>query len=268
MSALSVEIGEKRWPGAARPALRDIAFRAAAGETLALLGPSGCGKTTLLSIVAGLDRDFAGAVRLEEPVPGRPARLGYVFQNPRLLPWRSVLDNIRLPLASADDADGRARTLLAAVGLADAAGAYPQRLSTGMARRVAIARALAVEPDLLLLDEPFVSLDEATAQLVPRLVAAERARRPMTTLLVTHAINDAVALADRLLLLSPSPGHLVAEIPVDLTVAARRDEETLERFRRRLRERFPALFRGGLTVAAEGQGGGRGSPRSSSSGTP
>jgi NitT/TauT family transport system ATP-binding protein len=273
VSALSVDIGEKLWPATAgaapRPALQQIRFAVAPGETVALLGPSGCGKTTLLNIVAGLDRDYAGEVRLGEPSPGRTARLGYVFQNPRLLPWRTVLDNVRLPLEPAADARRRAVALLAAVGLAESASVYPQRLSTGMARRVAIARALAVEPDLLLLDEPFVSLDEATARLVRRLVAAERTRRPVTTLLITHALGDALALADRLLLLSPSPGRLVAEVPVELSAAARRDEDAVERFRRRLRERFPAVFRSGPVLAAEGQGGGaRDSPRSSSSGTP
>lgn len=180
-----------------RTILGPLALEVAAGTTVALTGPSGCGKTTLLSILAGLDRDFTGTVE-------RRGRLGMVFQEPRLLPWRSVADNIRLAAPGADVA-----AALAAVGLAGIEDSWPAQLSLGMARRVALARALAVEPDILLLDEAFVSLDERAAAQARDLVGGYcRARRP-AVVMVTHDAAEARLLADRILRLGP--GGRIAE---------------------------------------------------------
>jgi ABC-type nitrate/sulfonate/bicarbonate transport system ATPase subunit len=198
--------------------LGELAFGLGAGEVGALVGPSGCGKTTLLRIIAGLDRDFAGRVTL--PAHGT---LGMVFQEPRLLPWRSVEQNVRLAAPRADDAvlDALFRTL----GLAAHRNHYPGELSLGLARRVALARAFAVEPDLLLLDEPFVSLDDALAARLREELAELVNRRPVTTLLVTHNVEEAIGLADRLLLLSASPARVLAEVPVARPRAAHTAEE-------------------------------------------
>src|SRR5229473_3224509 len=178
--------------------LGELAFSLAHGEVAALVGPSGCGKTTLLRIIAGLDRDFEGDVKL--PAHGT---LGMVFQEPRLLPWRTVEQNVRLaaPLARASALDALFETL----GLSAHRSHYPGELSLGLARRVALARAFAVEPDLLLLDEPFVSLDDALAARLREKLAELVDRRPVATLLVTHDVEEALGLADRLLLLSASP---------------------------------------------------------------
>jgi ABC-type nitrate/sulfonate/bicarbonate transport system ATPase subunit len=187
--------------------LGELSFSLANGEVAALVGPSGCGKTTLLRIIAGLDRDYQGTVRLPEH-----CRLGMVFQEPRLLPWRSVEANVRLaaPEATGATLDALFQTL----GLAAHRGHYPGELSLGLARRVALARAFAVNPDLLVLDEPFVSLDAALAQrLRSELVELVRSR-PVTTLLVTHDVEEAIGLADRLLVLSGSPARIVATVPI------------------------------------------------------
>jgi NitT/TauT family transport system ATP-binding protein len=187
--------------------LGELAFSLRTGEVAALVGPSGCGKTTLLRIIAGLERDFEGEVTL--PAHGT---LGMVFQEPRLLPWRTVEQNVRLaaPRATNPNIDALFRTL----GLAAHRDHYPGELSLGLARRVALARAFAVEPDLLLLDEPFVSLDDALAARLREELADLVNSRHVTTLLVTHDVDEAIALADRLLLLSASPARVLAEVPV------------------------------------------------------
>ncbi|MGN6571976.1 MAG: ABC transporter ATP-binding protein [Pseudolabrys sp.] len=187
--------------------LRDIAFGIGAREVVALVGPSGCGKTTLLRIVAGLDRDFEGEVDRPEA-----ARLGMVFQEPRLLAWRSVEENVRL--VAPDLAPERLDALFDALELSAHRGHLPGALSLGLARRAALARAFAVEPALLLLDEPFVSLDLPLARRLRRQLVDLIDARGTATLLVTHDAEEAVSLADRVLLLSPRPATILADIAI------------------------------------------------------
>lgn len=226
--ALVADIREKRYPRArgAQPhlALAGLSLQIAPGEFVALVGPSGCGKTTFLNIVAGLDRDFDGEVRLATRADGGAARVGYVFQEPRLLPWRTVHENIALVLPP-PGADAMVRQMLEAVGLADARDLYPAQLSVGMSRRVAIARAFAIEPDLLLMDEPFVSLDHDTVEQLRGLLLKLWRARPTTVLFVTHDLREALVLADRLVLLSGAPGHVVADVPVSLARGRRHSAE-------------------------------------------
>ncbi len=184
-----------------------MAFTLKAGAVGALVGPSGCGKTTLLRIITGLDADYTGTVHLPDH-----GKLGMVFQEPRLLPWRTVEQNVRLGAPEATDADLDA--LFVALGLAGHRHHFPGELSLGQARRVALARAFAVKPDLLVLDEPFVSLDAALAKHLQEELAALVTSRHVTTLIVTHSMDEAIGLADRLFFLSASPAHVVAEIPI------------------------------------------------------
>jgi ABC-type nitrate/sulfonate/bicarbonate transport system ATPase subunit len=198
----------RRASGGLLHVLDEITFTVADGEVVALVGPSGCGKTTLLRIIVGLDQAFEGIVTL--PALGR---LGMVFQEPRLLPWRTVEQNVRLvaPQASED----ALTTLFLTLGLAEHRHHYPGELSLGLARRVALARAFVIQPDLLVLDEPFVSLDAALAERLRAGLIELVSRRPTMTLLVTHSIDEAIGLADRVILLSPSPARVIAQIPVD-----------------------------------------------------
>ena len=232
--ALFAEIRDKRYPGArgAPPhvALAGLSLQAAVGEIVALVGPSGCGKTTFLNIVAGLDRDYAGEVRLAPRPDGQPSRVGYVFQEPRLLPWRTVYENIGLVLPP-HRAEVVVRDMLRAVGLAEVRDRYPPQLSGGMSRRVSIARAFAIEPDLLLMDEPFVSLDHDTVEQLRALLLKLWHARPTTVLFVTHDLREALVLADRLVLLSGAPARVVADVPVGLARNRRHSSAEIERLR-------------------------------------
>ncbi len=187
--------------------MADLSFALEEGETGALIGPSGCGKSTLMRILAGLDRNFEGSVNV--PAHGR---VGMVFQEPRLLPWRSVEDNVRLAAPHATETEVAA--LFAALGLSEHCTHFPGELSAGLARRAALARAFAVRPTLLLLDEPFISLDAPLARQLQRDLAKLVETRGMITVLVTHDVDEAVALADRIFVLSPRPAHVVGEIRV------------------------------------------------------
>ena len=197
--------------------LCDIAFTLAHGEVGAFVGPSGCGKTTMLRIVAGLDADFDGAIARP------PGTIGMVFQEPRLLPWRTVEDNVRL-IAPAADASKLA-LLFDILGLSAHRSHFPGELSLGLARRVALARAFAIEPHLLILDEPFASLDQALAVRLRDELALLVDRRPVTTLLVTHDLDEAVRLADRLFLLSARPARILAEVPIPQARTARHTDD-------------------------------------------
>jgi ABC-type nitrate/sulfonate/bicarbonate transport system ATPase subunit len=185
--------------------INGLELRLEAGSFGALIGPSGCGKTTILKIAAGLDPDFRG--RLRTPGSGR---LGIVFQEPRLLPWRTVEDNIRLALP-ANEAAIDLTDLVAILGLESHLTRYPGELSLGLARRAAIARAFAARPDFLLLDEPFVSLDEAVADRLRDELTALTSRSMVTTLFVTHDLVEAIQLADRLFFLSDRPARIILE---------------------------------------------------------
>ena len=230
---LSVRIRGKSFGAAsrARTVLRDVAFDAGPGEILALFGPSGTGKTTTLRIVLGLDQDFDGSVR-------RPSgRIGAVFQDPLLLPWMTVAENIRLvalPGSPAPDV----RALLDEVGLPGAGQLLPREISLGMARRVALARAFGAFPSLLVLDEPFASLDARLGAQLARVVAQRAHRDGTGVLLTTHDLGHAMAIATRLLVLHGEPATLAADHAVP------RGEQAAALLREDLYRRFPFLAHG------------------------
>ncbi len=202
-----------------------------------LMGPSGCGKTTLLRIVAGLDDQFTGEIDMPAD-----ARLGFMFQEPRLLPWRTVRQNIDI-VAAPGFSEEYFQHLTKAVGVDDMLSRYPQELSLGLARRAALARAFSTEPDLLLLDEPFVSLDEKTADRLRRLLLDVWSARPTTAVMVTHNAREALLLADQLVLMAPRPTRVLAVETIDVP-QAERDAATVEALHTDLLERFPANFSG------------------------
>ncbi|WP_369250549.1 ABC transporter ATP-binding protein [Streptomyces sp. R41] len=204
-------------------AVRDLTFTVEAGELVCLVGPSGCGKTTLLKCVGGLLTPTAGEVSLAgHRVSGPPPGMAFVFQEygRSLFPWMRVQENVELPLKQKPLSKARRRELVAdaleSVGLTDAAGAYPWQLSGGMQQRVAIARALAYEPDVLLMDEPFAAVDAQTRADLEDLVRGLWRQRQITILFVTHDIDEAVYLGERVLILSASPTVVQEQLKVDL----------------------------------------------------
>jgi NitT/TauT family transport system ATP-binding protein len=212
-SAISLKDLEQRFSNGVQ-ALAGISTEVAAGEFVALLGPSGCGKSTVLRLVAGLDKPSSGHVILKPGAPGE--NTAFVFQDPTLLPWASVFDNVYLPLRIKGmvrhEARARIETLLATVGLREFASQRPATLSGGMRMRVSIARALVTDPAVLLMDEPFAALDEITRLKLNRDLLAWWEARRMTVLFVTHSVQEAVMLAERVIVLGARPGRVVDEL--------------------------------------------------------
>jgi len=226
---LEVDIRSKSFTsanGKRQEVISGIAFALERGEVGVVVGPSGCGKSTMLRILAGLDSDYQGHV-------ARPdgARLAMVFQEPRLLPWRSVEDNVRL--AAPDVTGDRLAAIFGVLELEAHRTHFPGELSLGLARRVALARAFAVEPDFLILDEPLASMDDALSARLRDEIAMLVASRPMITLLVTHSMDDAARLGDRIFLLSPRPARLLHAVPI-VVPRAQRSSDTVAAIRAEL----------------------------------
>jgi NitT/TauT family transport system ATP-binding protein len=216
-------------------ALAEVSLTVGAGEFVSLIGPSGCGKSTLLRLVADLIEPTAGTVTVAGKSAGKARRdqdYGIAFQQAGLFEWRTVLRNVELPLElrgmSRSDRRTRAEQMLTLVGLSDFAGHYPAQLSGGMQQRVAIARALAVQPPLLLMDEPFGALDEMTRERLQTELLGICAATGTSTVFVTHSISEAVFLSDRVVVMSARPGRITAAVTVELPArdeAARQSEK-------------------------------------------
>jgi sulfonate transport system ATP-binding protein len=215
---LTISNLDKTYPNGTH-ALGNVSLAVEQGEILAIVGGSGCGKSTLLRLAAGLDLPTAGTIAVDGTIIDKPhPAVGIVFQEPRLLPWLSVADNIGFGLADVPKAERRDRVerLLTRIGLAGYGNRWPRELSGGQAQRVAIARALVTQPKVLLLDEPFSALDAFTrASLQDALLALWDAQKP-TLVIVTHDVDEAIVLGDKVVVMEPHPGRLFSTIRVDL----------------------------------------------------
>lgn len=244
MSVVKLELRDKTFANGVQ-AVRDVQFAVPAGEFVALVGPSGTGKTTLLNMIAGLEQDFAGSIQAPRHA------LSYMFQEPRLMPWLTVEKNIRLvldapPLQADSERFTRMNNLLQQLGLSEFRAAFPKQLSGGLKRRVALVRAFVTQPQLLLMDEPFQSLDEPTAQDLRQLLMQLWQNTRPTVLFVTHSLNEALQLADRILFFSARPAQVILDYKVPLTRPRSVITSNLQTLQNQLLQEYPQLLSGSL----------------------
>lgn len=257
MTAVAIRGAGKRFPtrhGSEVVALEGVDLEIDPLETVAVVGPSGCGKSTLLNLVAGFARPTTGSVLVGgEPVKGPGADRAVVFQGDAVFPWLTVRGNVtygpRIRGVARQEQDRRAERFMQLVGLGGFEDAYPKELSGGMRKRVDLARAWTNEPQVLILDEPFGALDVLTKEAMQLALVSIVAEEPKTTLLITHDIEEAVFVADRVVAMSPRPGRIVADIPVPFQ-RPRRPELRAEPEFQRLRMKILALLGAGEEVAA------------------
>jgi len=216
---MSLTVNIRRKAFGAAPVLDAISFSAELGERIAILGPSGVGKSTLLALIAGLDAAYEGSIKA-------PGRIAMIFQTPRLLPWRTLAQNLMIAVPEATEA--KIHAALAEVGLESAADQHPEKISLGMQRRAALARALLAKPDLLLMDEPLVSLDVASAQTMRDLLVKTLDLTGATALIATHDRREALFLADRVLEIGGAPATLIRDRATNLPRGEGRDTATIE----------------------------------------
>jgi NitT/TauT family transport system ATP-binding protein len=259
-TGLEIAIARKVYPGKGQSApvtaLADLAFSVPAGQWLSIVGPSGSGKTTLLNLIAALDTDMDGVIKLAGAVSGAsgaPGAVGYMFQSPRLMPWLSALDNVRLALPESADPKP-AIDLLNEMELGEFLHAFPKQLSGGMQRRVALARSFAGKPTILLLDEPFLSLDAPSAERLRQLTVRAWQRHPATVLFVTHDLDEAIALGDRVLFFSERPARVVLDRKIDLPRPRRGGSGDIQAFRRALLREHPEILSGLAVETGKGEG--------------
>jgi len=243
MTDFSIDITNKTYPAtastAAHVAINNLHIKLKQNQFVCLVGPSGCGKTTLMNILSGIDQNYDGEIFLGEN-NSHDYRVGYVFQEPRLLPWCTVIQNIELAL----DNHGNTQLideLLDIMEIANLRNHYPTQISLGMARRVALARAFVTQPHILLMDEPFVSLDASNAKRIRQRLIDVWQAQPHTILFVTHDIREAIILADRILFLDQAPTKVIAEVEVTVPRISRADESLVNQFRQTLIQSHPEI---------------------------
>ena len=239
---LSIDYITHTFRGTPQPTLKDISLSVEAGEQLAMIGRSGCGKSTLLHMLAGLTMPSEGCVRIHGKQITKPsAKWNMMFQRPSLYPWMTVRENTALGLVFSGEykhAADRVEELLEMVGLDDKKDVNVQQLSGGQQQRVALARSLATEPELLLLDEPFSALDAFTRASLQNEVSAIARRNNITLIIVTHDIDEAIAMSDRVLIMSQGPGQIVEEMKVSLTFPRNRNTTEFNNLRETLMQQF------------------------------
>ena len=247
MTSVSIKIDKKNYNNETC-AISDMLFSAESGEFIAIVGPSGTGKTTLLNIVAGIDQQYDGKVILNTQNSITKPNISFMFQDSRLLPWQTVKQNIELVLdENTPEIQSRIIQLLKKVGLQEVGNKFPAQLSGGMKRRVSMVRAFINQPQLLLMDEPFQSLDEPTAnELRVMLLDLWHQTKP-TILFVTHSLREALSVADRIIFLSASPARVILDYSVDAIRPRQLEGNLISTLHSQLLNKYPCLLSGSLT---------------------
>lgn len=247
MVKLEVGVQSKSFMNVPQQVLSHVHFSVRAGEFVAILGPSGTGKSTLLNMIAGLESCDGSIITINDiPIVDKPCcDISYIFQQPRLMPWLNARENLSLvkPQASVDEVN----TLLEKVGLSGKGEFYPKQLSGGMQRRVSIARAFLRRPELLLLDEPFVSLDEPNAQRLRCLLAELCEEHKPSVVFVTHDLNEAIQLADRIIFLSSAPGSVILDKRVEINRPRYEESRVFQHWKSQLLSQYPGLLTGQIS---------------------
>ena len=215
-------------------AIKNLKVNISKGEFCTIIGPSGCGKTTLLNLVAGLDTDMQGEILFGNKKKVEQIRTAYMFQTPRLLPWLNVLENVKVVLKKDQKSNKRAEEILSIMGLKNFLNYYPNQLSGGMQRRVALARSFSSQPELFLLDEPFVSLDDQMANKLRDMLLKQWTNEPTTIIFVTHDLREAIYLSDRIIFLSKPPSRVILDTRVDIRRPRNLDNKEIEIYRKNI----------------------------------
>lgn len=215
-------------------AIKNLKVNISKGEFCTIIGPSGCGKTTLLNLVAGLDTDMHGEILFGNKKKVEQIRTAYMFQTPRLLPWLNVLENVKVVLNKDQKSNKRAEEILSIMGLKNFLNYYPNQLSGGMQRRVALARSFSSQPELFLLDEPFVSLDDQMANKLRDMLIKQWTNEPTTIIFVTHDLREAIYLSDRIIFLSKPPSRVILDTRVDIGRPRNVDNKEIEIYRKNI----------------------------------
>mgnify|MGYP006077133367 FL=1 len=225
-------------------AIKDMEFIVPQGQFCCLVGPSGCGKTTLLNLLSGLDTKLEGSIRYQDGTLPNEWPIGYMFQEPRLMPWLTVKQNVSIVTKQTTEEISHSEELINEMGLIKYMNSFPSQLSGGMQRRVAIARAFVNKPKILLLDEPFISLDLTVANLLRKMLIKLWENQKTTIIFVTHDLREAIYLGDRILFLSKGPSQVIHDLKIDMKRPRKTEDDQMEKIRTELIITYPEILSG------------------------
>ncbi len=225
-------------------AIKDMNFYVPQGEFCSLVGPSGCGKTTLLNMLSGLDEKVEGTINYNDGTKPKDWAIGYMFQEARLIPWLTVKENVEVVTNQSNDSLKLGEELIKEMELEKYMQSFPSQLSGGMQRRVAIARAFVNKPKILLLDEPFISLDQNVANLLRKILLRSWQNQKTTIIFVTHDIREAIFLSDRILFLSKGPSKVIHDLKINIKRPREVDDKDIENIRNNLLKKYPNILSG------------------------
>ena len=225
-------------------AIKNFNLNIPKGQFCSIVGPSGCGKTTLLNLISGLDKSLDGSIEFGNNQKLEDIKIAYMFQTPRLLPWLNVIQNVEVVLNKEQKNSSKSKEILSLMGLENFLDYYPNKLSGGMQRRVALARSFATDPELLIMDEPFTSLDEPVANLLREMLVKLWTKQPTTIIFVTHDIIEAIFLADKIIFLSKPPAKIIKNIDINISRPRKINNKNIYQMKEKILSDNKAILKG------------------------